>query len=60
MYTSIISNAYNFNGCQRIEFVRPVCCLSKVGEENIHGNDVIITIYRLVPNYLVGRLTAHC
>ena len=28
--------------------------------ENIHGDDVIITIYRLVPNYIVGMLTSHC
>ena len=27
----------------------------KVGEENQHIDDVIITIYRLVPDYVVGR-----
>jgi len=27
----------------------------KVGEENQQVDDVIITIYRLVPDYIVGR-----
>ena len=32
----------------------------KVGEENQHVDDVIITIYGLVPDYVVGRLASHC
>jgi len=37
-----------------------VCHPRKVGEENMHGDDVIITIYRLVPDYVVGRSTSGC
>jgi hypothetical protein len=29
-----------------------------VKEENIHGDDVIITIYKPVPDYVVGRSTS--
>ena len=31
----------------------------KVGEEKFHGDDMIITIYRIVPDYVVGR-SASC
>ena len=29
-----------------------------VGEENFHSNDAIITIYRHVPDYVVGMLAS--
>jgi len=40
------------------DFARPVHCPRKV-KENIHGDDITITIYRLVPDYIVGRSTSH-
>jgi hypothetical protein len=50
--------AQHLNRCQRIGVSRPVCCPRKVREENINGDDVIITIYRLVSDYVVGRSTS--
>ena len=32
----------------------------KVKEEKIDIHDVIITIYRHVPDYVVGRSASHC
>ena len=52
--TSITQNAFNSNKCPRIGFARLICHPIEDGEENFHGDDVIITIYRLVPDY-VGR-----